>query len=84
MTFNPNSKASWLLGPKIAIGGEYYGTTGSLVKLAPSGEQTHMLYPSIDLFLSPDWEFDAGYGVQLSGTGDRNVLKVIIARRFKH
>lgn len=43
-----------------------------------------MLYPSIDLFLSPDWEFDAGYGVQLSGTGDRNVLKVIIARRFKH
>jgi hypothetical protein len=84
MNFNPNLKLGWQLGPKIAIGGEYYGTTGSIVRMAPSSEQSHMLYPSIDLFLSPDWEFNAGYGVQLSGTGDRNIFKVIVGRRIKH
>lgn len=84
MTFNPNIKLGWQLGPKVSVGGEYYGTTGSIVRLAPSSEQSHVLYPSIDLFLSPDWEFNAGYGMQLSGTGDHDILKVIIGRRIKH
>ena len=46
------------------------GTTGSLAQIAPSAEQSHILYPSIDLFLSPDWEFTAGYGVKLSVVGE--------------
>ena len=55
---------------KVALGTEYDGTTGSLAQIAPSAEQSHILYPSIDLFLSPDWEFTAGYGVKLSGVGE--------------
>ena len=84
MNFNPNIKLAWQAHPKIAVGAEYYGTTGSLVHLAPSAEQSHMLYPSIDLFFSPDWEFNAGYGVKLSGAGDQNIFKLILGRRLRH
>ncbi len=35
------------------VGGEYCATTGSLVHIAPTNEQSHMLYPSVDLPLSP-------------------------------
>ena len=84
MNLNPNFKLAWQINPKIAIGTEYYGTTGSLARVAPSAEQSHMLYPSIDLFLSPDWEFNAGYGVKLSGIGDEHIFKLILGRRLKH
>jgi hypothetical protein len=84
MNFNPNVKLAWQANPKVAVGAEYYGTTGSLVHIAPGAEQSHMLYPSIDLFLSPDWEFNAGYGLKLSGAGDQNILKIIVGRRLKH
>ena len=50
--------------------------------MAPSAEQQHMIYPSIDLFLSPEWEFNAGYGIEVAGNGDHNILKVIVGRRF--
>ncbi len=83
MAFNPNLKLQWSVSPKIALGGEYYGTTGSLTHFAPSAAQSHMVYPSIDLFLSPDWEFNAGYGVNVSGEGDRNIFKLILGRRAK-
>ena len=63
---------------------EYYGTTGSLVHLAPSAAQSHMLYPSIDLFLSPNWEFNAGYGIRMSGIGDQNIVKITLGRRLNH
>lgn len=84
MNFNPNIKLAWQLHPKIAVGSEYYGTTGTLTHIAPSDQQSHMLYPSIDLFFSPDWEFNAGYGVRVSGTGDQHIFKLILGRRLKH
>ena len=84
MNLNPNLKLAWQITPKIAVGTEYYGTTGSLTHIVPSAEQSHMLYPSIDLFLSPDWEFNAGYGVKLSGVGDEHIVKLILGRRLKH
>lgn len=82
MTFNPNVKLGWQFSEKVQAGVEYYGTTGSLTRMAPSGEQTHMLYPSIDLFLDPEWEFNAGIGFLVSGSGDRNIVKLILGRRF--
>ena len=84
MNFNPNIKLAWQVNPKVAVGTEYYGTTGSLTHIAPSGEQSHMIYPSIDLFLSPDWEFNAGYGLKLCGVGDQHIFKLILGRRLKH
>ncbi|HVT38329.1 MAG TPA: hypothetical protein VHE78_04770 [Gemmatimonadaceae bacterium] len=82
MNFSPAAKLGWQVSHKLQAGIEYYGTTGSLARLSPSGEQSHLVYPSIDLLLSPDWEFNAGYGVLVSGTGDRNIFKMILGRRF--
>ena len=82
MTFNPNVKLSWKLHEKYAAGVEYYGTTGSLTRLAPSAEQQHIVYPTMDFFLAPDWELNVGYGVNIAGHGDQNILKVIVGRRF--
>lgn len=82
MMFEPNLKLGWQFNPKIQAGVEYYGTTGSLTRMAPAREQSHMLYPSIDLFLDPEWEFNAGVGFLVSGSGDQHILKVILGRRF--
>jgi hypothetical protein len=82
MTFNPNLKLSWKLHEKYAAGVEYYGTTGSLTRLAPFAEQQHILYPTVDFFLAPEWELNVGYGVNIAGHGDQNILKVIVGRRF--
>ena len=82
MNFNPNLKLQWMLNGQVAMGAEYYGNTGTLTRIAPSAQQQHMIYPSVDLFLSEDWEFNAGYGIQVAGNGDKNILKVIVGRRF--
>ena len=82
MNFNPSLKLQWLANEKVAIGAEYYGNTGTLTRMAPSAQQQHMLYPTVDLFLGEDWEFNAGYGIQVAGSGDKNILKVIVGRRF--
>ena len=82
MNFNPSVKLALTVHPKMAAGVEYYGATGTLTDVLPSDEQQHMLYPTLDFFFSEEWEFNIGYGVQLSGNGDRNILKVIVGRRF--
>jgi hypothetical protein len=82
MDFEPNLKLAWKVTPKYALGVEYYGTTGTLTRMSPTKEQDHMLYPSLDLFVSEDWEFNMGYGIRVAGTGDQNILKVILGRRF--
>ena len=46
-------------------------------------EQQHVLYPAIDLNLSPDWEVNFGYGFGLSGNGDQHIIKLILGRRLK-
>ncbi len=82
MEFEPSGKVSWKPTEKAAFGFEYYASTGTIGRMAPSHEQQHMLYPTIDLYLSEDWEFNAGFGFQLSGSGDKNILKMIVGRRF--
>ena len=82
MTFNPNLKLAWKLDPKYAAGVEYYATTGTLTRMAASTEQQHMLYPSLDFFFSEDWELNMGYGFRVAGSGDQNIFKVILGRRF--
>ena len=83
MSFNPSLKLAWKVTPKYAAGIEYYGTTGSLTRMAPAREQQHMLYPTVDFFLAPEWELNIGYGVRFAGQGDENILKVILGRRLE-
>lgn len=83
VSVSPNAKVSWDLTEKITAGFEYYGSTGTLTELAPIAQQQHVLYPAIDLNLSPDWEVNFGYGFSLAGNGDRNIFKLILGRRLK-
>jgi hypothetical protein len=82
MGFEPNVKVAWTVEKHFAVGFEYYGATGSITRLSPMREQEHVVYPSVDLFLSENWETNIGYGLRVAGTGDRNVFKLIVGRRF--
>jgi hypothetical protein len=82
MEFEPSGKIAWQVAKEAQVGFEYYGATGTIARMAKSVDQQHMLYPSVDVTLSEDWEFNAGYGFQLSGSGDRNILKMIVGRKF--
>jgi len=81
MSFNPNVKLAWKVHEKYSAGVEYYGTTGTLSRMAASRDQQHMLYPTLDFFLAPEWELNVGYGVRVAGSGDQNIFKVIFGRR---
>jgi len=49
----------------------------------PLSDQHHILFPAIDLNLSPDWEFNAGIGRGLTDTSEHWILKMIVGYRFK-
>ncbi len=80
--FSPNVKISYDLTSKIAGGIEYYGTTGPATEFDPISQQEHQIFPTIDLNVSPKWEFNFGVGVGLTPASDHLIVKCIIGRRF--
>ena len=50
--------------------------------MAPAQSQQHLLYPTLDFYLAPEWELNVGYGVRIAGQGDENILKIIFGRRL--
>ena len=68
--------------PKIAGGFEYYGSFGPATEFDPAREQQHQFFPSIDLNVSPKWEFNFGVGVGVTASTDHLIVKAIIGRRF--
>lgn len=84
LEFSPNFKVSYDLTPKIAGGFEYYGSTGPITGFDPLREQQQQIVPTIDLNLSPDWEFNFGVGVGMTQGTDHLLIKMILGRRFKH
>jgi len=80
--FAPNAKASFDFTKKIAGGLEYYGATGPATEFDPLREQQHQLFPSIDLNVSPNWEFNFGVGIGLTPATDHLIVKCIVGRRF--
>ena len=81
--FAPNFKVSYEFTKKISGGLEYYGALGPIGGFDKVSDQGHQIFPAIDLNLSPDWEFNFGVGVGLTGATDHLILKMIIGRRFK-
>ncbi len=79
--FAPAAKVSYDVSPKIAAGIEYYADLGHLVHFNPFNEQQDQLFPTIDLTLSPNFEFNAGVGIGLTTSTDRLIFKVIIGYR---
>jgi len=82
--FEPGVKFAWNVTPIIAAGVEYYGATGSLTHFEPREEQRHMIFPTIDLEVSPDWELNFGVGRGLTRSSEHWIFKSIVGYRFKH
>jgi len=82
LIFSPNVKVSYDVSKVVAIGPEYYGSTGPFFKYDPYQEQQHQLFIATDLNFDPNWEFNAGYGWGFTNATDRSIFKVILGRRF--
>jgi hypothetical protein len=80
--FSPNLKVSYDLTKQVAAGLEYYGAVGPINGFDPLSQQEQQFYPSIDLNVSPKWEFNFGVGVGATRSTDHLIVKWIIGRRF--
>jgi hypothetical protein len=83
LIFSPNFKQSYDITKVVALGFEYYGSTGPFFYYDPIKQQDHQLFLATDLNFNPNWEFNAGFGMALTnGNADRAIIKMIIGRRF--
>ncbi len=82
--FEPGVKVAWNVTPIIAAGIEYYAATGTITHFLPREEQRHMIFPTIDLEVSPDWELNFAVGRGLTGSSEHWILKSIVGYKFKH
>lgn len=80
--FSPNVKASYDLNKVVAVGLEYYGSTGPVLHFDNYNDQQHQLFIATDLNLSPVWEFNAGLGKGFTNSTDKLIFKFILGRRF--
>jgi hypothetical protein len=82
--FEPGVKLGWNVTRVVVVGFEYYGATGAITDFEPGPDQRHMIFPTLDLEVSPDWELNFGIGRGLTGASQNWVAKSIIGYRFKH
>ena len=80
--FSPNVKVSYDFTKRIAGGLEYYASYGPLSGFDPLREQQQQFFPTIDLDLGPQWEFNFGVGIGATSSTDHLIVKCIIGRRF--
>lgn len=83
VTFSPAVKVSYDVTKKVTLGFEYYGAVGPVTGFVAIPEQLQAIYPTLDLNLGPNWEFNFGVGTGLTGSTDHLLVKMIIGRRFK-
>ncbi len=78
----PGVKVSYNLTKVIAPGFEYYAETGPVSHFLPLHDQHHLLFPTLDLNTSPNWELNFAVGRGLTGTSERWIVKWIVGYRF--
>lgn len=82
LIFSPNLKGSYNITKVVALGLEYYGSTGPFFHYDPYQQQEHQIFVATDLTWSANWEFNAGFGYGLTDNTDKAIFKVILGRRF--
>ncbi len=80
--FSPNAAVTFDVTHEVNLGIEYYGAYGPLGGFDAPSQREHQIFPSINLNISPDWEFNAGVGFGLTGATDHLIFKTIVGRRF--
>lgn len=80
--FSPNVKGSYDITKVVALGLEYYGSTGPFFHYDAFQKQMQQLFVATDLTTSPDWEFNGGVGYGFTSSTEKAIIKIIIGRRF--
>lgn len=80
--FSPNVKGSYDVSSMVALGLEYYGSTGPFFHYDSFRQQEHQLFAATDIDFGPAWEFNAGIGYGLTNNTDKAIVKLILGRRF--
>lgn len=80
--FSPNVKGSYALSELLALGLEYYGSTGPFFHYYSYQQQEHQLFAATDLNFGADWECNAGVGYGITSVTDKLIVKLIIGHRF--
>lgn len=80
--FSPNVKGSYDVSKVVALGLEYYGSTGPFFHYDSFQQQQHQLFVATDLNYNADWEFNGGIGYGFTKATDKAIIKIIIGRRF--
>jgi hypothetical protein len=82
LIFSPNIKGSYDVTKAVALGLEYYGSTGPFFHYDTFQLQQHQLFIATDLNLYQNWEFNGGIGYGFTQNTDKAIVKIIIGRRF--
>ena len=82
VVFSPNFKAGYDVTKRVNVGLEYYGSLGPITGFDPLREQQQQILPAVDLNFGPNWEFNFGVGVGVTGSTDHLLIKMILGRRF--
>jgi hypothetical protein len=80
--FSPNVALTFDATPKVNLGLEYYGELGPIGNFNSASQQQHQLFAITNLNVSPAWEINFGYGIALTKSGDRRLVKLILGRRY--
>ena len=82
LDFSPAIKVSWDFTKVFTGGVEYYADYGNIRDIAPLHDQQQMVFPAVDLNVSPEWEINFGVGIGPTAATDHWIVKGIIGRRF--
>ncbi len=81
VSIEPNATVTFDVSRVVNLGIEYYGSLGTFRHIESGRNQSHAIYPVVNLDLSPDWEFNAGFGIGLTPATDRLLFKLILGYR---
>lgn len=80
--FAPDFKAGYAITSAFIPGLEYYASDGPVNHFYTWNRQQQQLFLVVDLNISPEWEFNAGFGAGLTRATDQGIFKMIIGRRI--
>lgn len=80
--FAPQAKTVYTIKQKLGVGFEYYSGLGNFGNFLPVNQQEHLIGPVIDLYTDPDWEVNVGFLFGLTPGSNRQVLKLLLGKRF--